>query len=49
MEDVRKDRTMYRAKYIPLDELYTKDELSELIKEFSTAASENNFITDVNL
>jgi hypothetical protein len=36
-------------RHIPLDELYTKDELDELIKEFSAAANEKNFINDVNL
>lgn len=37
MEKVRKDRTVYRARYIPLDELYSKDELQDLVKEFSAA------------
>ncbi len=31
MEKTRRDRTNYRAKYIPLDELFEKDELEELI------------------
>jgi len=30
IEKVRKNRTIYRAKHIPLDELYTKGELLEL-------------------
>lgn len=34
MEKTRRDRTHYRAKYIPLDELFDKDELEELIQEF---------------
>jgi len=34
MEKTRKDRTHFRARYIPLDELFEKDELDELIKEF---------------
>lgn len=49
MEGVRKDRTIYRARFIPLDELYSKDELSELVKEFSAAANEKNFISEVDL
>jgi hypothetical protein len=31
MDKTRRDRTNYRAKYIPLDELFEKDELEELI------------------
>jgi len=31
MEKTRRDRTNYRAKYIPLDELFEKNELEELI------------------
>lgn len=34
MEKTRRDRTNYRAKYIPLDELFEKEELEELIQEF---------------
>lgn len=34
MEKTRRDRTDYRAKYIPLDELFEKQELEELIQEF---------------
>lgn len=49
MENVRKERTVFRAQFIPLDELYTKEELSELIKEFSVAANDKNVISSVNL
>lgn len=38
MEKVRQNRTFYRARFIPLDELYNKAELNDLIKEFSVAA-----------
>jgi len=31
MQKTRRDRTNYRAKYIPLDELFDKSELEELI------------------
>ena len=31
LEKTRRDRTNYRAKYIPLDELFEKSELEELI------------------
>jgi len=38
MEKVKVGRTFYRARFIPLDELYNKEELNDLIKEFSVAA-----------
>ena len=41
MEKVRQNRTFYRARFIPLDELYNKAELNDLIKEFSVAAQED--------
>jgi len=41
MEVVRKDRTVYRAKFIPIDELYTEEERLELYKEFAAACDEN--------
>ena len=34
MQKTRRDRTNYRAKFIPLDELFDKPELEELIQEF---------------
>ena len=49
MEIVRKDRTVYRAKHIPVDNLYTKDELDELTKEFGAACDDSNCINVVNL
>ena len=49
MENVRKDRTYYRAKYIPLDELYTKEELLDLTKEFSAATNERDLISEISL
>ncbi len=49
LENVRKDRTIYRARYIPLDELYTKDEFAELMREFSAACNDKSLISDINL
>lgn len=49
MENVRQERTIYRAKFIPIDELYSKEELNELVKEFSAAANDNGKITIVNV
>jgi hypothetical protein len=49
MENVRKDRTYYRAKFIPLDELYTKEELLDLTKEFSAATNERDLISEISL
>lgn len=49
MENVRKDRTQYRAKHIPVVELYTQEELQELINEFDAAKNEKQFISEVNL
>lgn len=37
LQIVKKDRLFYRARYMPLVELYTKSEMPELIHEFSLA------------
>lgn len=34
LEKTRRDRTHFRAKYIPLDELFERHELDELVQEF---------------
>jgi hypothetical protein len=49
MEKVKRDRTFYRARFIPLDELYSKEELQDLIRDFSTGANEKGFLNMVNL
>lgn len=49
MEDVRKQRTIYRAKFIPIDELYTEDERHELYKEFAAACDENRLVSIIHL
>lgn len=49
IEKVRKNRTVYRAKYIPLDELYTRAELHELEKDFGAAVVEGELITELSL
>lgn len=49
IEKVRKNRTLYRAKHIPLDELYTKTELLELEKEFGVAVNESELISKLSL
>lgn len=49
MEKVKRDRTFYRARFIPLDELYSKEELQDLIRDFSTGANEKGNLNMVNL
>lgn len=49
METVRRERTVYRAKFIPIDELYTKDELGDLVKEFSSASNDKGRISLINV
>lgn len=49
MENVRKERTFYRARFIPLDELYTKEEMQDLLKEFSTGANEKDMLNLINM
>lgn len=49
MEMVRRDRTIYRARYIPIDELYSKEELGELVKEFSSASNDRGKINTFNI
>ena len=34
LEKTRRDRTHFRAKFIPLDELFERHELDELVQEF---------------
>ena len=49
MEKVKRERTFYRARFIPLDELYTKDELQDLVKEFGTGSNEKETLNLINL
>ena len=49
MEEVRRERTIYRAKYIPIDSLFTKDQLDDLNREFSSAASFERKINIINV
>ena len=49
IEKVRKNRTVYRARHIPLDELYTRAELMELKKEFGIAVSHNDTISTLSM
>ena len=49
MENVRRERTFYRARFIPLDELYTKEEMQDLLKEFGTGANEKDLLNLINL
>lgn len=49
MENTRRERTIYRAKFIPIDELYSNEELNELMKEFGAAANEKERITLINI
>lgn len=46
---VRKYRSCYRARFIPIDELYSREELMELEKEFNSAMNESEFISEHNL
>ncbi|KAL4490320.1 hypothetical protein ABPG72_004359 [Tetrahymena utriculariae] len=49
MENVRKQRTIYRARYIPIDELYTEEERLELYKEFAAACDDNRKVSVLGL
>lgn len=49
MENVRKDRTIYRARFIPIDELYTEEERLELYKEFAAACDDNRMVSILGL
>lgn len=49
MENVRKTRTVYRAKFIPIDELYTEEERIELYKEFAAACDDNRLVSVLGL
>eukprot|EP01017_Pseudomicrothorax_dubius_P014281 TRINITY_DN1668_c0_g2_i1.p1 TRINITY_DN1668_c0_g2~~TRINITY_DN1668_c0_g2_i1.p1 ORF type:complete len:395 (+),score=104.70 TRINITY_DN1668_c0_g2_i1:132-1316(+) len=49
LEEVKKDRTLYRARFVPLYELYNDDELEELLKEFKTASNSKNAVNFTNL
>lgn len=46
---MRKNRTIYRAKHIPLDELYTRGELIDLEKEFASAVKEGEVISKLDV
>ena len=49
MMTVKKDRTLYRAKYLPLDELFKGDDLNSLIEEFNKSVDQNGFNSFVNV
>lgn len=46
---VRKNRTVYRARFIPIDELYTEEERLELYKEFAAACDDNRMVSVLGL
>ena len=39
----------YRARFIPINELFTEDELKDLLKEFNAAANEAEVLNLINL
>jgi len=49
MEQSRDQRVHYRAKHIPMEDLFSKEELEDLENQFSVAANEDHLITFVYL
>ena len=49
MEESRDQRVHYRAKHIPIEDLFCKEELEDLENQFSVAANEEHFITFIYL
>jgi len=39
----------YRARFIPINELFTEEELKDLLKEFNAAANEAEVLNLINL
>jgi len=49
LEDAKQSRMFYRARFIPINELFTEDELRDLLKEFETASNEEGVLNLINL
>ncbi|CAD8111778.1 unnamed protein product [Paramecium sonneborni] len=48
MELARKERIIYRAIHIPLDEMYSKQEMEDLALQFESASNQEHKITLIN-
>ena len=49
LEKAKQDRLFYRAKFIPINELFSQDEMNDLLKEFNGASTMGDFINLINL
>jgi len=49
LEEAKVGRMFYRARFIPINELFTEDELKDLLKEFNAAANEAEVLNLINL
>jgi len=49
LEDAKQGRMFYRARFIPINELFTEEELKDLLKEFNAATNEADTVNLINL
>jgi hypothetical protein len=49
LEEAKQARMFYRARFIPINELFTEDELKDLLKEFNAATNEGDVVNLINL
>lgn len=49
METVKGDRAKYRAQYIPIDEMFTEQELQELEKAFQAVSQGEDVVNLLSL
>jgi len=49
LEEAKQSRLFYRARFIPINELFTQEELKDLLKEFNSATNENETLNLINL
>jgi len=49
LEEAKQARMFYRARFIPINELFTEDELKDLLREFNAATNEGEILNLINL
>ena len=49
LEEAKQARMFYRARFIPINELFTEEELKDLLKEFNAASHDTETLNLINL
>mmetsp|Transcript_31452 Transcript_31452/g.28626 ORF Transcript_31452/g.28626 Transcript_31452/m.28626 type:complete len:115 (+) Transcript_31452:731-1075(+) len=49
LEEAKQSRLFYRAKHIPINELFTKEESKDLLREFNACCDDRDLINLINI